>query len=225
MPGRKEQEKFPWERGTSTGTNGLNGTGRTGSTGRQPAIPPRPPGMSRVDTPPAVPRVNRPQRQTRPPRNFRRRLLIFVGGLIVIGILIFVIVYGVTNLLIGVNASAGAANTAADFLTKLQSQDYTDAYQDLDANLTLLMSRQDFQNKAAADDKCYGPITNYVEVSGSATTSNNGNTQSYAYTITRSQLSKTYEMTLTLQKESDGTWDISSYGNDLGPAPPSATCK
>jgi hypothetical protein len=151
--------------------------------------------------------------------------LLFVSGLILIGILIFVIVYGVTNLLIGAGVSAGAASTASDFLTKLQSQDYSDAYQDLDATLTLPMSRQDFQNMAAADDKCYGPITNYIEVNGSATTSNNGNTQSYTYTITRSKLSKTYQMTLTLQKESDGTWDISSFGKDLGPAPPPATCQ
>src|SRR5579875_93475 len=66
---------------------------------------------------------------------------------------------------------------------------------------------------------------NYTEVNGSATSSADGNTQSFTYTITRSKLTKPYQMQLTLQKDATGNWLITSYGNDLGPAPPPASCK
>jgi hypothetical protein len=219
MPGRKEQDKYPWERGVSAGSDSLNGTGS------QRSIPRRPPGLARVDTPPAVPRVNRPQRQNKPPKSFRRRLLVFFGALVILGILIFAIVYGITNFVIGASSSAGAASTAADFLGNLQIQNYSQAYQDLDATLTVNMQPKDFQQMAMADDKCYGLITDYTEVSQSATTSADGNTQSFTYTMTRSKLSKTYPLTLTLGKDTNGTWDITNFGPDLGPAPPPATCK
>ncbi|HLQ11444.1 MAG TPA: hypothetical protein VK134_07565, partial [Ktedonobacteraceae bacterium] len=77
-------------------------------------------------------------------------------------------------------------------------------------------------------DRCYGPVTDFNEVSGSATVSADGNTQSFTYTMTRSKLTKTYPLTLTLQKGSDGTWDITRFvngngnNNELGPTPP--TC-
>ena len=219
MQGRKDQGRGPWERGTNSNQDSQNGTGK------QRTIPQRPPGYARVDTPPAVPRVNRPQRKTKPPRSLRKRLLIFVGVLALLGILTFVIVYGVTNFFIATGSSAGAANTAADFLSNLQSQNYGQAYKDLDASITVQLQPQEFQQMAAADDRCYGPVTDYNEVQGSAKTSADGNTQMYIYSITRSKLSKPYQMTLTIQKDSDGSWDITSYGNDLGPAPPPASCK
>jgi hypothetical protein len=219
MPGRSEQEKYPYERGANANSDALNGSGK------QRVVPQRPPGLARVDTPPAVPRVNRPQRQTKPPRSFRRRLLIFVGVLALLGILTFVVVYGVTNFFISVGSSSGAASTAGDFLANLQTQNYDQAYQDLDATLTVQIQQTDFARMAQADDKCYGTVTDYSEVAGSATTSADGNTQSFTYTMTRTRLSKTYPLTLTLHKDTDGTWDITSYGTDLGPAPPPATCQ
>ena len=76
---------------------------------------------------------------------------------------------------------------------------------------------------ALQDDHCYGLVTDFNEVQGSATTSSDNNTQSYTYDITRSKLTKTYQLTLTIRKDSDGNWDITNYGGDLGPAPP--TCK
>lgn len=217
MQGRKD----PWDQTSHSSYSSLNGN----NSGKQRAVPRRPPGMTRLDTPPATPRVNRPQREQKPPRSWRRRLLIFAGVLIVLGILTFIIAYGIANLVFGINSSAGAANTAADFLVNLQSQNYTQAYKDLDANITVTLQPQQFQQMASADDACYGKITDFNEVSGSATTSNNGNTQSYAYSVTRSKLSKPYNLTLTIQKDSDGNWDITNYGGDLGPSAPSPTCK
>jgi len=181
--------------------------------------------MTRLDTPPATPRVRRPEREQKPPRTWRRRLLIVVGVLVVLGVLTFIIAYGVANLVLGINSSSGAGNTATDFLVNLESQNYDQAYKDLDATITVSVQPPQFKQMTAADDLCYGKVTGFTEVSGSATTSNNGNTQSYTYSMTRSKLSKPFQLTLTIQKDSDGTWDITNYGNDLGPNPPSSTCK
>ncbi|HZS75523.1 MAG TPA: hypothetical protein VFA41_02840 [Ktedonobacteraceae bacterium] len=216
MQGRQGQGKDAWDSPSSDPRASLNGTGR------QRAIPQRPPGMTRLDTPPATPRVGRPQRQAPPPKSWRRRLLIFGSVIFICGLLVFIITYGVVNFFIGVGSSAGAANVAADFLTNLQSQNYDAAYKDLSASITVSMQPQDFQKMAQADDKCYGPVTNFNEVQGSATVSSDGNQQSYAYDVQRSKLAHSYRLTLTIAKDSSGNWYITNFGNDLGPAPP--TC-
>ena len=225
MQGRNDQGRNPYERGANAGSSSSY------DSGKRRTMPQRPPGLARVDTPPSVPRVNRPQRQSKPPRSFRRRLLIFVSVLVLLGIVTFVVVYGVTNFFIAAGSGAGAATTAGNFLADLQIQNYDQAYQELDATLTVQpqLQPQDFKQMAQADDRCYGPVTDYVEVQGSAIISPDGNTQTFTYTVTRSKSSRTYPLMLTVQKDSDGTWDITNFGSnnvrDLGPAPPSATCK
>jgi len=219
MQGRygKSQGNDPWDRTSSDSHAALNGSGK------QRAMPRRPPGMTRLDTPPTTHRIARPQRQEKPPKKRGRRFLIFVAALAICALLVFVVVYGLANYFLSLGSSAGAANTTTDFLLNLKSQNYAQAYKDLDAVITISQHPQDFQSMGQADDRCYGPVKDFNEVAGSATTSSDGNTQSYAYTMTRSKLSKPYQLTLTLQKDSDGNWDITSYGADLGPAPP--TCK
>lgn len=194
--------------------------------GRQPVIPKRPPGIERLDQPPPTPRIARPEgrRRERKPKTWKwwlGALILSVFALIAIG----GIAYGVTNFFLAVSVSAGSANTAGDFLSALQTANYTQAYSDLGPNITFQLNQSSFAQAAMADDRCYGQVTNYTEVSGSATSSSDGNTQSFTYTITRSKLTKPYRMQLTLQKDATGNWLITSYGNDLGPAPPSASCK
>ncbi|MGH2493162.1 MAG: hypothetical protein ACRDIV_00490 [Ktedonobacteraceae bacterium] len=216
MQGRQGQGRDPWDRTPRDSNNdALNGSGK------QRSVPQRPPRMARLDTPPAVQRVARPQRQTRP-RKRGRRFLITLIVLAIGALLVFVIAFGLANYFIGIGNSAGPANTATDFLLNLKSQTYDQAYKDLDATITGTLHPEDFQKMAQADDRCYGPVTDFNEASGSATLSADGKTQSFTYTMTRSKLSKTYPLTLTLQKDSDGNWDITSFGNDLGPATP--TC-
>src|SRR5579883_2851252 len=89
MQGRSDQNDDSWDKAASRKMAALNGTGEhpafngTGKhpaldgTGKQRAIPQRPPGMARLDTVPEMPRVPRPQRQAEPPKNLRRRWLIF----------------------------------------------------------------------------------------------------------------------------------------------------
>ena len=222
MQGRQGRGKDPWDRPSRGNNDALNGSGR------QRSVPQRPPRMARLDTPPSVQRVTLPQRQQKPPKSRRRRLLI---ALIVLGVgamLVFIIAYGLVNYFIGIGNSAGPANTAADFLINLKSPHYDLAYKDLDATITGTLHPQDFQTMAQKNDSCYGPITDFNEVPGSATASPDGNTQSFSYAITRSKLTKSYQLTLTLQKDPNGNWDITRFvdgsgiPNDLGPMPP--TC-
>jgi len=130
--------------------------------------------------------------------------------------------YALVNYFVGIGSSAGAANTATDFMLALKSQNYDQAYHDLDANITISLTTDAFKQMAQQDDHCFGVVTDFNEVSGSAIASPDNNTQSYTFDVTRSKLTKTYKLTFTLQKDPDGNWNITSYGNDLGPATP--TC-
>lgn len=219
MQGRQGKGYDPWDRSSRELLAAANGSGK------QRAIPQRPPRMARVDHPPQTPRVSRPQRQDRPPKSRRRRLLILALVFVACGLLAGVLGYGLVKFLAGIGSSAGASNTATDFMLALRSQNYDQAYNDLDASITISLTKDTFKQMAQADDQCYGLVTDFNEKAGSATTSADNNTQSYTYDVTRSKSPKTYPLTLTLQKDPNGNWDITSYGNDLGPAPPSPSCK
>lgn len=221
-PGQSQGDKgqFPQDR-SSTASFRLSEL-----SGRQPVVPKRPPGMTRLDQPPPTQRVARPRREEekiRRPRTWKWWLGCTVVVLF-LGLVAAVAVYGVTNLLIALNVTSGSGNTAVDFLDNLKTANYDQAYSDLDLTLRVNLDKAAFAQKAKADDQCYGQITNYSEVANSAVSSTVGGVQTYtyAYTITRSKLQKSYEIHLTLQKDADGNWYITSYGNDLGPAPP--TC-
>jgi hypothetical protein len=220
MQGRQGRGKDPWDRTSGNSNDALNGSGK------QRAVPQRPPGLARLDTPPAVQRVARPQRQAKRRRR-GRRLLITVVVLAIGAMLVFVVAFGLVNYFVGIGNSAGPANTTTDFLLNLKSQKYDLAYKDLDAVITGTLHPADFLTMAQADDRCYGPVTDFNEHSGSAVVSPDGNTQSFTYDMTRSKLTKTYQLTLTLQKDTNGNWDITKIAdgdgsaNDLGPTPPS----
>ncbi len=217
MQGRQGKGYDPWDRSSRELLAAANGSGK------QRAIPQRPPHMARVDHPPQTPRVSRPQRQDRPPKSRRRRLLILALVFVACGLLAGVLGYGLVKFIAAIGSSAGASNTATDFMLALRSQNYDQAYNALDARITISLTKDAFKQMAQADDQCYGPVTDFNEKAGSATTSADNNTQGYTYDVTRSKYQKTYPLTLTLQKDPNGNWNITSYGNDLGPAPPS--CK
>lgn len=193
------------------------------SNGKKRAIPQRPPGMARVEHPPQTTRVARPQRQPKPPKSWRRRLLLFAIVFVACGLIAWGIGYALVNYFVGIGSSAGAANTATDFMLALKSQNYDQAYNDLDAKITISVTKEEFKQLALADDHCFGQVTDFNEVPGSAFTSTDNSTQSYSYDVTRNKLKNTYKLTLTLQKDPDGNWDITNYGGDLGPTTP--TCK
>ncbi len=193
----------------------------TNGTGKRRAVPQRPPGMARVDIehPPATPRVARPQRREAGPVNWRRRLIILGCLFVICAALACGIGYAAFNLISASNAASGAAATSADFLQQLSTRNYEQAYDDLGANITVTTTQDEFTHAAQLDDKCFGQVTGYTEIPNSAAVQNN--TQVYRYNITRSKLSKPYQLQLTLQQDTYGDWKIISYGGDLGPRPPS----
>ncbi|MDQ2902576.1 MAG: hypothetical protein M3Y81_03380 [Chloroflexota bacterium] len=221
MQGRPGQGNGPWEQYSHprfAATNGSNGTGK------QRAIPLRPPGMARLDRPPTTSRVSRPLRP--PPRRRSRGWWLVIGTLLLVvcGVLTFVGVYVVTNVSQALNTGAAPATTVGNFLAAVGSQNYAQAYSSLGPAITISTRQDEFMQQATQDDHCFGMVTNYTEVSGSA--QENNNVWTYSYTITRSKVQKPYQLTLTLQQDSDGQWRIASYtsdgnGNDLGPSVPS----
>ena len=216
MQGRQSPGYDPWDRSSGKLLAATNGNG----SGKQRAIPQRPPGMTRVEHPPQSTRVARPQRQPKPPKSWGRRLLIFAIVFVACGLIAFAIGFALVNYFAGIGNSAGAANTATDVMLALKSQNYDQAYNDLDAKITISVTKDEFKQMALADDHCFGQVTDFNEVPGSAITSADNTTQSYTYDVTRNKLTKTYKLTLTLQKDPDGNWDITSYGSDLGPTSP-----
>jgi hypothetical protein len=219
MQGRQGQGYDPRDRSSGKLLAMKNGN----DSGKQRAIPQRPPGMPRVGNPPRTPRVARPQRQSKPTKSCRRRLLFISLVIVACAVTAGIVGFALVNYFTGIGNSAGAANTATDFLLSLKSQNYDQAYNnDLDAKITISVTKDEFKQMALADDHCFGVVTDFNEVPNSAVSSTSDSTQSYTYNMSRTKLTKTYKLTLTLQKDPDGNWDITSYGADLGPSIP--TC-
>ncbi len=220
MPGQNGQGDNPWETPSSRHRAALNGNG----TGKSHAIPKRPPGMTRIEQPPPMQRVARPKPERPAPRRTRRTFMLVGIGLLVCAVLTCIISYVTFNILNGINSSSGSAAAANGFLQALSGPhpNYSQAYSYLGPTITLQHSQQDFATEAAANDRCFGTITNYSEVPNSASVQND--VQSYLYTITRSKAgSKPYQMQLSLQQDTNSNnWKIISYGNGLGPGQP--TC-
>ncbi len=218
MQGRQGSGKEPKDWFASPELAAVNGMGK------HRTIPQRPPGMARVDQPPPTRRVGRPQYQQPAPKNWRRRILVL--GVIFIGCALLAcgIGYAAVNLINATNTASGGATVAADFLGAISSQNYDEAYSNLGAVITVQITSDEFKQQAENDDRCYGLVTGYTEVPGSASVNDGTHSQSYTYSVTRKKLSHPYQMRLTLQQDpTTGNWTVTSYGNDLGPGQPPCT--
>lgn len=230
MQGRPGRGNESWDRERSATAKfaALNGTSKqraipqgTGqhkalltSTSEHRAIPQRPPNMPHVDSPPETPRVPRPQWQTQQPRKTHRLIIVMGTTVAVIAIIAFVIVFLLIN---AANQATGPATVATDFLNSLSNKNYANAYNDLGPAITIRLNQQAFDQQAQAVDQQFGEISNYSEVNGSSTVNSN-NTESFAYTITRAKMSKSYNLVITLQQDSDDNiWKVVDYGTTLGP--------
>ncbi|QBD78451.1 hypothetical protein EPA93_21615 [Ktedonosporobacter rubrisoli] len=219
MQGRQDHSGELWEKPANKRTAELNGTGK------HRTIPQRPPGMARIEHPPAKPRVARPQSQTSTPKKFRKQLLIITAIFFVCAAAAGIGSYMAYNLFQGISVSSGASTAAAGFLGAVSKSDYAQAYTYLGPAITLPTHQAQFIQQAQALDRCYGPVADYSEVANSAT--NQDNSQSFSYTLTRSKLKKPYQIRITLQQDRDSpnTWKIADYGNDLGPGASAPACK
>lgn len=63
-------------------------------------------------------------------------------------------------------------------------------------------------------DRCHGPVSQYTQDSNPQI--QNG-AEKYSYTIIRSKLSRTYNLSLTLKKDSNNTWHVSDYTSNQPP--------
>ncbi len=227
MSGRQSHDNETWDKLSSQHLAAFSGNG----TGKQRSVPQRPSNMARVNRPPNTPRIARPQREEPKPRSLRRRLFTWSIVFIVCALLACGIGYAAVNFFSAINAEQGPANAVTSFLSSVENQSYSDAFQDLAPTLTIQITQQQFTQQAQNDDRCYGPVTDYSEVANSSTTSADGKTQGFTYTITRTLNGKAnaYQLRLSLQQDTSGNWKIASYGpvnsnngttNDLGPGSP-----
>jgi len=214
MQGQPGKHNKSWERdwGNDRGRLTAGRLAAIKATGQHRAIPQRPAGMTRLTAPPETPRVARPQRQTIPPNKVRRRIIL-LGSVFAIAAIIACVI----GILLGrgMLQSSGPATTVSDFFNAVSSNNYEQAYQDLGPAITIRLNQQDFTKQVQDLDQRYGPITDYKEVANSAT--NQDNSQSYTFTITRSKLTKPYNLRITLQQDLNEGWKITDYGTSLGP--------
>lgn len=221
MQGRQgpDQDNDSWERTPSQPSQRLSGSN---GTGKQRAVPQRPPGMARVEPPPTR-RVARPRRDIPSPRRRRRRFLLWGSILVVTGIIVIIIVWSAILLFRGTSAAGPSANLAVDFISSLDTQNYDKAWADLGPPITL-HPQSEFTQAAQTADSCYGIVTDYKLIDSNTTVSSDSKTWTYGYTITRSKLSHPYTLTLTIQEDAQGNWQVTAYSNgstttnDLGPA-------
>lgn len=227
MERRQDPSDESWRHASAKRLASLNGTGK------HSPIPQRPAGMARVDQTPSTPKIERPYapkverpesskverpwRQAVTQQGWQRRIFLLSSICIICALLACGIGYVAFNYINGLGVSSGPALVADDFLRSLSQKNYNQAYQDLDVKITLPLSPEEFVQQAKNADRCYGQITNYSEISGSAV--NQENSQSYSYMLSRSRLSKPYQIRLTLQQDQDASnnWKITSYGGNLGP--------
>jgi hypothetical protein len=150
----------------------------------------------------------------------RKRLLFLGSGLAIVTIIACTLGY---LLLSAINASSGPSVTATNFLTALAQSNYNQAYKELGPAITIPTSLEQFTGQAQEMDRCYGIVKDFSEVDGSAT--NQHNVQSYTYQITRSKMTKPYQIRLQLAQSIDNaTWQITNYGTTLGPGTNAPTC-
>ncbi len=110
-----------------------------------------------------------------------------------------------------VSNTAGATALANDFVQAISSRNYDQAYNDLGPPVTGQTSRTQFTQQARGEDSCYGVITSYK----SAATTTQGSTINYTYTMNRAKRSGPYQLSVTVQQNSSGAWQITDYNSNV----------
>ncbi len=171
--------------------------------------------------PPAFqPPIEPTRRAERTPRTFfatLQRTVVLIGGLILLGIVAlcgggYAIVHSLTASNTTLVDANGAVTKANDFLSNLEQQNYNRAYTALNTS-KLQESMNDFRNKATGEDRCYGSISGYTRDTNAPGSSNNS--LKYTYHLTRSKMTKPYDLYLTLQPDSNGNWQIVAYDSNV----------
>ena len=105
-----------------------------------------------------------------------------------------------------------ATNTASAFVANISQRNYDAAYAAFSDSLKHQTAQQDFVQQAQQEDGCYGDVTSSTRVDNATTI--RGNAVSYQYIVRRSKLSKTYQLTLTVQQQAS-SWRITDYNSNV----------
>lgn len=97
---------------------------------------------------------------------------------------------------------------ATDFVQAIAHRNYDQAYNDLGSSVANQTSRTQFKQQAQSEDSCYGTISNYQAIASTQP-------PKYSYTLSRTKMQKTYQLNLTLQQNSSGTWQITDYQSNI----------
>jgi serine/threonine protein kinase len=153
-------------------------------------------------------------------------LKLILGTLLVISILLCSLGYLAYNRFFPHPTPLTSADTAQasaltnSFITDLNHHNYSHAYSNLGDTITRDTSQQAFVQEAQNEDNCYGVVTASTRVDNA--TSTQGDTVMYAYTMKRTKMSKTYQLHLSLQRNSAGSWRVSDYNSNVNSVQP--TC-
>lgn len=111
------------------------------------------------------------------------------------------------------NGVPAATTKADDFVNAVVNHNYDHAYADLGPSITNQTSKDTFVQQIQQDNNCYGAISGDNRVINNTTTQ--GNSLNYVYNMTRSKMSQPYQLTVALQQDDGGNWQITDYHNNI----------
>lgn len=146
-------------------------------------------------------------------RGVKRGVRVLFIALVLLGVLVCGLGFAVyhffqtRNAPVPVTNTTGATALASDFMQAVASRNYDQAYNDLGPQVS---GKNQFKQSAQSEDQCDGPVKTYKSTS----TTTNGSTLVDNYLVTRAKIAQPYHLTLTLQGDSSGRWQITDYNSD-----------
>lgn len=138
-------------------------------------------------------------------------IIVLLGGLLLCGLGFAAYHFLLSPSTTTVTNQAGATTLANNFVHDIATQNYNSAYNDFGSPVTNQTSRSQFSRQAQSEDSCYGKVTAYTSIS----TTTQGNSLIYNYSITRANLPQPYQLYVTLQQDNSGNWQIIDYGSNV----------
>ncbi|HET8911582.1 MAG TPA: serine/threonine-protein kinase [Ktedonobacteraceae bacterium] len=93
-----------------------------------------------------------------------------------------------------------------DFMQAIESHNYNQAYAKFTPSLASQLPRDQFIQQSLQQDRCEGNIVGFSQLNSSGQSTR----RDYIYIVNRQKLAK-YNLSLTLQKDSQGNWQVSDF--------------
>ena len=146
-------------------------------------------------------------------RGLKRGVRVLLIVIVLLSLLVCGLIYGVTHYFQTKNAATpitnitGANALSTDFMQAVMNSNYDQAYNDLGPQVT---GKNQFKQSAQSEDRCDGTVKTYQ----STGVTQNGNTVMNNYLVKRTKVAQPYHLTLTLQGDGSGRWQITDYNSD-----------